>query len=83
MDERIVDLDNESESQVFAGILDQEGIPYYVRSNHDTVYDGVYQLERGWGFIVAPGEYRDRINLLFDEFKKQELIGDLPKDAPL
>ena len=69
MHERIVDLGNEAEAQVFGSMLAEEGIPFFVRSNHDTAYDGVYQLELGWGYIVAPVEYRDRIRALYAAFR--------------
>jgi adenylate kinase len=69
MHERIVDLENEAEAQVFGSMLAEEGIPFFVRSNHDTAYDGVYQLELGWGYLVAPVEYRDRIKSLYEAFR--------------
>jgi hypothetical protein len=63
--DKIADLDNEVEARVLAGLLEDAGIPYALRSYHDVAFDGIFQLRKGWGTIDAPVENReDILNIL-------------------
>lgn len=66
---KILILENEMEAQRLSSILEEEGIPHMVRSYHDSVYDGIFQSQRGWGHLEAPEEYEDTINLLYNNMK--------------
>ncbi len=68
--ERVLVLENEIEAQRFGLILDEEGIPYRYVSYHDTAYDGLFQMQRGWGHVEAPGEYSRRISGLYADMKR-------------
>ncbi len=59
--EKIAVLENEIESLRLESELDARGIPYALRSYHDTAYDGLFQLSSGWGHVEAPPEYKDEI----------------------
>ncbi len=58
---RIVILESLVEAQLIDAILDEENIPHMIRSYHDTAYDGLFQLQRGWGELLAPGEHEREI----------------------
>ena len=58
---RILTLKNEIEAQVLSDMLEEHGIPYLVRSFHDSAYDGIFQLQKGWGALMAPEEHREEI----------------------
>ena len=49
-----IPLRNEVEAQLVTSLLEEDGIPHFVRSYHDSAYDGLYQTERGWGHIEVP-----------------------------
>lgn len=66
---KILILENEMEAQRLSSILEEESIPHVVRSYHDSVYDGIFQSQRGWGHLEAPEEYEDTINLLYNNMK--------------
>jgi outer membrane protein assembly factor BamE (lipoprotein component of BamABCDE complex) len=66
---KILILENEMEAQRLSSILEEEGIPHMVRSYHDSVYDGIFQSQRGWGHLEAPEEYEDTINLLYNNMR--------------
>lgn len=68
---RISCLDNQIEAQLVASILTEQGIPHLVRSFHDTAYDGLYQLQKGWGELSAPPAYRDEILDIIDQVRTQ------------
>lgn len=58
---RIIILENEIESQVVGSILEENQIPHLVRSFYDTAYDGLFQMQNGWGELTAPESYRQEI----------------------
>jgi hypothetical protein len=47
-------LESQIEAQLLDSILNERGIPHYIKSFHDTAYDGIYQVQKGWGQISAP-----------------------------
>lgn len=54
-------LEHEIEARLLEAELQAREIPHAIRSYHDQAYDGVFQLQRGWGVVVAPVEFRDGI----------------------
>ena len=59
--EKVANLDNEVEAQLLESVLGEQGIPHVIRSYHDLVYDGVYQMQKGWGCVTAPPEWKEEI----------------------
>ena len=70
--ERIIDLDNEIIANLMQSILNEREIPNIIRTYHDSAYDGLWAFQQGWGFIEAPGEYRDEIISIFKDLKNQQ-----------
>jgi len=58
---KIAALENLIEAQVLEDVLKDRQIPFRIRSFHDTAYDGLFQLQKGWGEIYAPAEYEREI----------------------
>ena len=58
---KIAALENISEAQLIESILNEQEIPYRIRSFHDTAYDGLFQVQKGWGEIAAPAEFKEEI----------------------
>jgi hypothetical protein len=54
-------LENAIETQLAASVLEERGIPHRIRSFHDTAYDGIFQLQKGWAELLAPPEFRVEI----------------------
>ena len=54
-------LENAIEAQVVGSMLDQYQIPHRVRSFYDTAYDGLFQVQKGWGELTAPASYKKEI----------------------
>ena len=63
MDEfkKIVVLDNAIEAQLMDSILTERNIPHRMKSYHDSAYDGIFQVQKGWGHIEAPLNYKEEI----------------------
>ena len=64
---KILVLDNEIEAKLLSGLLSEKRIPHLIRSYHDSVYDGLFQLQSGWGHLEAPEKYREEILKIYKE----------------
>ena len=72
--EKIAILENGFEAQVLDSILTERHIPHLMRSYHDSAYDGLYQIVKGWGYVSAPPSCREEV---------LEILSDLRKEADL
>jgi hypothetical protein len=54
-------FDNIIEAQLVESILNEQNIPHLIRSFHDTAYDGLFQVQMGWGKLCAPLSYKQEI----------------------
>ncbi len=70
---KIVILDNEIQARLMDSILTERDIPHRLRSYHDSAYDGIYQMQKGWGHVEAPAEYGDEI---------ENILANLPVEDP-
>lgn len=57
----ILELENEIKARLLESVLSERKIPHHIRSYHDSAYDGLFQLQKGWGHIVAPEAFEDEI----------------------
>ena len=78
--EKIATIDNMIEAQVLESILEENRIPFRIRSFHDTAYDGLFQLQRGWGELYAPLEQRTEILGILKEIRKGD-AGSIQSDT--
>lgn len=67
---KILVLENEIEAKLLEGILKEKGIPHFIRSYHDTAYDGLFQMVTGWGEILAPSSYKKEIEEIVEEIRR-------------
>ena len=75
---KIVILENEVEARLLDSVLKERNIPHVMISYYDTAYDGLYQTQKGWGYISAPIAYHEEIQDIIYHVRKDS---DLP-DAP-
>jgi hypothetical protein len=64
---KILDLKNEIEAKLIDGLLSERGIPHLIRTYHDSVYDGLWQTQSGWGHLEAAEENREEILKIYHE----------------
>ncbi len=67
--EKLAVIENPFEAQILESILTEEGIDYRIRSYHDTAYDGLFQMHKGWGEVRGPGPEADRIREILDDIR--------------
>ena len=58
---KVAVLENAIEAQVLESILEERGIPYRIRSYHDTAFDGLFQAQKGWGILFSDQTHKDDI----------------------
>ena len=68
---KVAALENGIEEQIIAVILKEQQIPYRIRSFHDTAYDGLFQVQKGWGEIYAPADCKADIIHIIEEIRAQ------------
>lgn len=59
--ERIAQLNHDIEAGALHQALDAEGIGHAIHSYHDSAYDGIFQLQQGWGCVEAEAADGPRI----------------------
>ena len=69
---KILVLNNEIEAVLLDGLLKEKNIPHLVRSFHDSAMDGLWQIQSGWGQLMAPEEFRDEILKIFKEMSRTD-----------
>ncbi len=52
--------ENAFEADRFQAALEQEGFTVLIRTFHDTAYDGIYEAQKGWGYVEVPMKDRER-----------------------
>ena len=67
---RVALLENMVEAQLMESILQERDIPYRIRSFHDTAYDGLFQVQKGWGELHAPEAFEKEVKEIFDDIRR-------------
>lgn len=57
---------NRVQGDFLVGILDQEGIPALHQSTKDTAYDGLFQPQWGFGFVITRHEDAHRAQTIIE-----------------
>lgn len=65
-------LNNEIEARLLSSLLDEVEIPHFLRSYHDSAYDGIFQAQLGWGHVEADPRHHDRIVEILDDLREQQ-----------
>ena len=69
---KILDLNNEIEAVLIDGLLKEKNIPHLIRSFHDSAMDGLWQIQSGWGQLMAPEEFRNEILKIYEEMSEAD-----------
>ncbi len=75
---KVATLENEIEARLLDSVLNERNIPHLIISYYDTAYDGLYQTQKGWGYISAPGEYEQEIREIISFLRKVPHLDDVP-----
>jgi hypothetical protein len=70
---KIAVLENAIEAQLLSSVLSQYEVPHRLRSFHDTAYNGLFQLQKGWGEISGPEDVRQQVLGALAELRSQSV----------
>jgi hypothetical protein len=68
---KITSVENEVEAGLLEYMLKEQQIPYVLRSYYDSALDGLYQLQKGWGYVSAPPRFREKILQILSKLRKK------------
>lgn len=69
---KILVLNNAIEANLLDGLLNEREIPHMIRSFHDSALDGLYIVQKGWGRLDAPEEYKEEILRIYNEMSVKD-----------
>jgi hypothetical protein len=52
------------EAMILDELLDQDGVPHFIRSFQDRAYGALWQFKEGWGFVEIPLQYASGVQAL-------------------
>lgn len=67
---RISSIENVLEANLLRGILAEKNIPCLIKSNRDSAYNGLFQVQKGWGALYALPEDAKEIGKILDDIRK-------------
>ena len=67
---KIAVLENEVEAGMLETILTERDIPHVLRSYHDFAYDGLFQMQKGWGRVEGPASRESEILEIIADIRK-------------
>ena len=73
-------LDNESEASLLHGILEEDGVPHLIRSYHDRAYDGLWQMQEGWGYVETSARFAGGVRALLELLRKNRAVSELGQE---
>jgi hypothetical protein len=63
-------LESEIEAQLLDSILNERGIPHRIQSYQDTAYNGLFQAQKGWGYVSCPRCWSEEMEAILSEIRK-------------
>lgn len=58
-------------------ILNDRNIPHAICSYNDLVYDGIYQMVKGWGYVSSADFYSQEIVDILNDIPSLQMMTDL------
>ena len=76
-----VPINKEMEANLLEMVLKDHDIPHVFVSYHDTAYNGIYQMQHGWGHVEVPMEYVEEVQRLYEEVKHSRPVDEGENDS--
>ncbi len=64
---KVLVLRNEMEAHLMEQALTEHDIPHMIKSYHDSAYDGLYQMQKGWGHVESLPDHKAEIEAIYHE----------------
>ncbi|MBW2035819.1 MAG: hypothetical protein JRI94_20045 [Deltaproteobacteria bacterium] len=73
---KVATLENEIEATLVESILIERDIPHLMRSYYDTAFDGLFQTQKGWGYVSVPRSCEDEVTEIISDLREQAARAD-------
>jgi len=73
-------LRHDVEAGALAAVLKERGIPHLIMSYHDAAYDGLFQVQKGWGCVRAGEADAEAVQAILDEVRQRAETVDYDAD---
>lgn len=60
-------LKNEVEAKLIESILKERNIPHIIHSLHDSAYDGLFQFQKGWGYLRVSEQDKEEVQAIYQD----------------
>jgi hypothetical protein len=67
--ENVIPIETELEANFLEEVLRDRDIPHVFISYHDSAFNGIYQMQHGWGHVEVPKEHAEEVKRLYEEVK--------------
>ncbi len=58
---KITVINNPVEAALFKSTFEDADIPFIIKENYDSAYDGIFESVKGWGEIYSTEKYKNKI----------------------
>ena len=79
---QIATLQDAIEASFVSSLLTERSVPHLVESFHDSAYDGLFQLQKGWGCVLAEEQRREAVERAVEEARAAREQDTPENDAP-
>jgi len=69
-------LENQVEASLLDLMLQEDGVPHFVRSFNDRAYDSLWQFQGGWGYVETPVRYASGVQVLLEMIRHNRFSED-------
>jgi len=66
---KITVIDNPVEAALFKSTFEDADIPFIIKENYDSAYDGIFESVKGWGEIYSPEKYKNKILRIIEDLR--------------
>ena len=70
--ERILVIESYGKAVILETHLEEAGIPHVVQAFNDPAFGSFWRREEGWGLLLAPAEFRERIEQIYADLEADE-----------
>ena len=68
---KVAGLENRFIADLVISALENEKIPYIIRTYKDTAYDGLFEMQQGWGALLIPQKFVDQASEIVKQIKEE------------
>ena len=68
---KVAVFENATEAQLMESILKDQQLPHRIRSFHDTAYDGLFQIQKGWGELFASPDLKEEVLAILEMVRSE------------